>query len=102
MQRVNEFVFYELAIKLHSLVELADAPIKYSSCWYSFWNARKSIDDIYLQRPLNFTTQAALRLYQAISSVVPVNWDELMSTYKERTKEPEEPIAQWVITEIRE
>ncbi len=102
MQRVNEFVFYELAIKLHSLAELSDNPIKYSECWYQFWHARVSVDDIYRERPLNFTTQAALRLYKAISAIVPANWDDLMSTYTARTTDPEPVIGAWLITEVRE
>lgn len=61
MQRVNEFVFYELAVKVHSLAELPYDPIKYSTSWLMLWNARLSIDELYRQRVLNFTTQAALR-----------------------------------------
>ncbi len=102
MQRVNEFVFYELAIKVHSLAELAYEPIKYSASWLMFWNARLSIDEIYRQRPLNFTTQAALRLYRAITAIIPDNWDDLMATFPARTAEPEEPLGVWLIAEVRE
>jgi hypothetical protein len=102
MQRVNEFVFYELAIKVHSLAELPDAPTLYSNCWFQLWNARISVDEIYRPRPLNFTTQAALRLYKAISAVVPESWDDLMSTYSERIKDPEPVLGPWYITEVRE
>jgi hypothetical protein len=102
MQRVNEFVFYELAIKVHAMVDLPSTPIKYSDTWLMFWTARQSIDEIYNQRPLNFTAQAALRLYRAISSIVPDKWDDVMSTYGSRVADPEEPIGPWLITEVRE
>ena len=102
MQRVNEFVFYELAIKVHSMVELSSDPLKYSDTWLKFWTARQSINEIYNQRPLNFTTQAALRLYRAITAIVPEDWDELMTTYPAKTADPEPPIGPWLITEVRE
>ena len=102
MQRVNEFVFYELAIKVHSLAELINEPIKYSTYWYIFWQARLSLDEIYKQRSLNFTTPAAFRLYKAITAIIPVNWDELWAIYQTKTAEPEEPIGIWLVNEVRE
>ncbi|MHB1957594.1 MAG: hypothetical protein ACYCO5_01015 [Acidobacteriaceae bacterium] len=101
MQRVNEFVFYELAIKIHSLADLTDAPLKYSENWLLFWNARQSIDEIYNQRPLNFTTPAALRLYKAITDGVPQKWEDVMAKFP-RADDTEEPITPWSITEVRE
>src|SRR5258708_37989296 len=40
MQRVNEFVFYELAIKLHALAELPN-PLHVGYIWLRLWNARQ-------------------------------------------------------------
>jgi hypothetical protein len=102
MQRVNEFVFYELAIKVHSLAELTYDPIKYSTSWYMLWQARISLDEIYKQRSLNFTTPAALRLYNAISAIVPLSWDELTATLQTKIAEPEEPLGVWLVNEVRE
>jgi hypothetical protein len=78
MQRVNEFVFYELAIKVHQLTELENDS-KYSAMWYGLWQAREAIDEIYRQRPLNFTTPVALRLYNAISAVIPKEWADVVA-----------------------
>lgn len=103
MQRVNEFVFYELAIKVHSLVDLSFDPLKYSESWLLFWNARLSVDEIYNQRALNFTTPAALRLYNAISAIVPVKWEDLMASFPAKTEDgEEEPISSWLVAEVRE
>jgi hypothetical protein len=102
MQRVNEFVFYELAIKIHSMVDLPSEPLKYSDTWTKFWAARQSINEIYNQRPLNFTTQAALRLYRAITAIVPEDWDEMMNTFAAKTADPEPAISPWQINEVRE
>ena len=102
MQRVNEFVFYDLAIKVHSMVDLPNTPMKFGDSWWRFWEARHSIEEIYRQRPLNFTTQAALRLYQAINVIVPEKWEDLTVEFSSRTAEPEEPIAPWLIAEVRE
>jgi hypothetical protein len=101
MQRVNEFVFYELAIKVHAMTEMSFDSIKYSDCFLNLWNARESVNNIYRQRPLNFVTPVALRLYNAISAIVPTDWDLAIGAYP---KEPENevPIAPWMISEIRE
>lgn len=78
MQRVNEFVFYELALKVHRLTELQD-DLKYSEIWMDWSGARDALDEIYRQRPLNFTTPVAYRLYQAITTVVPKDWDDIFA-----------------------
>lgn len=101
MQRVNEFVFYELAIKVHAMTDLTFDPIKYSDYFLNFWHARQSVDEIYRQRPLHFVTPVALRLYNAISAIVPVDWDQAVAAYpKDVTSE--QPIPPWQISEIRE
>lgn len=73
MQRVNEFVFYELAIQVHKLTEVPNT-VKYSAIWWDWWQARSAVDEIYRQRPLNFTNPVAVRLYTAITNVVPTDW----------------------------
>jgi hypothetical protein len=101
MQRVNEFVFYELAIKVHAMTELTFEPIKYSDYFLNFWHARQSVDDIYRQRPLHFVTPVALRLYNAISAIVPTGWDQAIAAYP-KDLDNEQPIAPWQISEIRD
>lgn len=109
MQRVNEFVFYELAIKVHQLTELdPNSYPKYSQVWWSWSQARDAIDEIYRQRPLNFTTPVALRLYNAISVVVPKEWQDMVDKLPRRQEEPakqteDEPaIEYWAVSEIRD
>lgn len=101
MQRVNEFDFYELAIKVHSMADFGVEPVKLSEHWSELWNARQSVDQIYRQRPLNFTTPAALRLYRAITTIVPEKWDEFISKFP-KPGEAEEAIAPWLLAELRE
>lgn len=78
MQRVNEFVFYELAMKIHALTEV-DSPLKYGAVWLDWWHAREAVDEIYRQRSLNFTTPSAWRLYQAITAIVPKDWNQVIA-----------------------
>jgi len=101
MQRVNEFVFYELAIKVHAMTDLTFEPIKYSDYFLNFWHARQSVDEIYRQRPLHFVTPVALRFYNAISAIVPVDWEQAITAYP-KDLENEQPIQPWQISEIRE
>lgn len=102
MQRVNEFVFYELAVKVHALTAVVTDSFKYSENWSQLWDARESVDQLYNQRALNFTTPAALRLYHAISSVLPVKFDDVMGTWAEKTSEEADAILPYRVSEIRE
>jgi len=112
MQRVNEFVFYELAIKIHQLTDTPEA-VKYSNVWYRWWQAREAVDEIYRQRPLHFTTPVATRLYRAITTVVPEEWEKAIAKVKPAqtpaaqdqgasaaTEEPD--ISYWLAYEVRE
>lgn len=100
MQRVNEFVFYELAVKVHGLTEIPNS-IKYSDVWFDWAQSREALDEIYRQRALNFVTPVAWRLYQAINAVVPKDLnDQVAKLPAEDTVEAEIPINQTY--EIRE
>ncbi|MGD0417450.1 MAG: hypothetical protein ABSA80_18985 [Terriglobales bacterium] len=107
MQRVNEFVFYELAVQIHGLTELGDG-IRYSDVWWAWHTSRAALDEIYRQRPLNFTTNVALRLYNAITAVVPKEWDDMIAKLPRKPEDPElipeeEPaIFPWLVTAIVE
>lgn len=100
MERVNEFVFYELAIKIHQITTLSDS-VKYSEVWYSLWQARDALDEIYRQRPLNFTTPVAYRLYQALTAAVPKDWANAVGKLPQQGQ-PEEEIPVLQVWEIRE
>lgn len=102
MQRVNEFVFYELALKVHQLTELSEnRQYKYSEVWFTWSSARDALDEIYRQRPLNFTTPVARTLYQAITDVIPEKWEEIIS--KIPKQEDELPLNYWpTVYRIRE
>jgi hypothetical protein len=107
MQRVNEFVFYDLAVQIHHLTELADN-LKYSDVWWSWSTSRSALDEIYRQRPLNFTNSVALRLYNAITAVVPKEWKDMIAKLPRKPEDPdlipeeETIIAPWLVTEIVE
>jgi hypothetical protein len=104
VQRVNEFVFYELAVKIHAITEMTSESLRYNDCMLLLWHARGSVDEIYRQRPLNFTTPVALRLYNAIGAVVPQSWDQALEKYTSarKTGEAEALVSPWLISEIRE
>lgn len=100
MQRVNEFVFYELALKVHKLTEIPNE-VKYSLVWNDWAVARDGLDEIYRQRPLNFSTPVATKLYQKISEVIPTKFEDMIA--KLPAEGQDEPnIAQWTVYEIRE
>lgn len=105
MQRVNEFVFYELAVKVHSLTEIQNE-VTYSAVWWRWAAAREALDEIYRQRPLNFTTTVALRLYNAITAVVPKGWEEQIAKLP-RNVEGQPPVVEgilpyWQVSEVRD
>jgi hypothetical protein len=106
MLRVSEFVFYELAVKIHKLTELPDE-LKYSGIWYEWHQARLALDEIYKQRPLNFATPVAWRLYQAINAIVPETLNDMIGKLpapaqqgQEATEEEDIPV--WQINEVRD
>ena len=76
MQRVDEFVFYELATKLHKLTELTAKETDYRELIWVLSEARDALDSIYRARPLHFSAAAAQTLYGRISNSVPVNFEE--------------------------
>lgn len=113
MQRVNEFVFYELAIKIHRLTELPNnAGLKYSEIWWDWNESREAVNEIYRQRPLNFTSLSAVRLVNAISAVVPEKWEDMVAKLPltatapvlqtEAEQQEEQLIMPYLIFETRE
>jgi len=104
MQRVSEFVFYELAIKVHKLTEVVNQ-VKYSQVWAEWADARDALDEIYRQRPLNFTGPAAYKLYQLINGVVPQDFNAMIAKVPDPSspEEAAEPNLPWsTVTQIRE
>src|SRR5260370_33907827 len=104
MQRVNEFAFYELAIKLHRLTEITGLNnVKYTQIWSEWSDARDAIDEIYKQRPLNFTTTVALKLYNLISEVVPRELNDMIAKIPAPDPQTPEPnIPWWTVSNIRD
>jgi len=101
MLRVNEFHFYELAIKVHGLTELS-SPVRFSESWLQLWYARESVKEIHQQRALSFSVPAASRLYSAITSVVPETMEQVFAAWSERVKPENNEILAYWISEISE
>jgi hypothetical protein len=103
MQRVNEFLFYDLAVKIHALTEQPDE-LKYSQVWWRWSQARDGLSELFSQRPLNFTATAANKLRDAISEVIPDKFEDMfakMQTLKqEGQQEPDLPY--WNVYPVRE
>ena len=70
MQHINEFKFYELACAVHPLTVL-EGEVHLRDAWYSLFQARESLNQIFVERPLPITLDTATKLYQAILEVVP-------------------------------
>lgn len=104
MQRVNEFAFYELALKIHGLTEVDDSQsVKYSAIWLHWSNARDAVNEIYRQRPLNFTTPAANALYRAITEVVPEKWEDMIAKLPKHDEgASESDLPPWAVYRVKE
>ncbi|HLW52276.1 MAG TPA: hypothetical protein VKW06_05495 [Candidatus Angelobacter sp.] len=89
MQKVSEYKLYELAIAIHPLTDLA-APVMYKDVWISWYSARNVLSAIFQQRQLDFCLDAANKLFQAITAVVPQQWNDGAAKMKElkATTEP--------------
>jgi hypothetical protein len=98
MKRVNEFELYELAAKIHPLTTL-QVPMKFSKVWVDWWFARSALNTILTLRPLTVSTEAAKKLYGAISEVLPEKWDELVFPSDPST---EEDIRPWQVSAVME
>jgi hypothetical protein len=102
MQRVNEFVFYELAIKVHRLTEIPNM-VKYSQIWSEWSDARDALNEIYRQRPLSFTTPTATKLYRLITEIVPEELNDMIAKIPTGDAVKDEPdLPWWTINQIRE
>jgi len=102
MQRVNEFLFYELALKVHALATIPDGDYSYREHWLELFQTRSAVTDIGSQRSLHFSVPSASRLHNAISAIVPANLDELLETWDARTAAGADIQAGFLVSEIRE
>jgi hypothetical protein len=100
MQRVNEFSFYDLAVRIHTLTEIPDS-VKLSEIWLDWWQARDALDLILTLRPLSVSRGAAHKLVQAITAHVPKMWSE-MSAVLATDLTTEAPLQPWQIYPIKE
>lgn len=97
MQRVNEFSFYDLAVKVHPLTEVGE--VKLSDKWFEWFQARAELNGIFKLRPLGVSLAAATKLYEAITVFVPVSFDEAVASIPNRAEE--EPLLSWQTYAIR-
>ena len=75
VQKVNEFQLYELATHIHPLTWV-DNNSKYSVNWYTWYQAMKSLQDLFKQRSLEVCFSVADELYRAINEIVPASFDD--------------------------
>jgi hypothetical protein len=100
MQRVNEFTFYDLAMKIHPLVELS-TDVKFSGVWFAWWEARSALSTICQQRPLSVSVGAASKLYREITVFLPEKWDDVIAKFPADAS-AEESIALWRLRSLKE
>ncbi len=103
MQRVNEFNFFELGMKIHPLTDLPedDGSVKFSLFWYRWWEARTALDTICESRPFSVTLSAARKLRQTITEVVPESIKEVGAKFPSDLAQ-EESIHVWNVHQIRD
>lgn len=99
MQRVDEFVFYDLSTKLHRLTQLEAKETDYAELMWVLSEAREALDSIYKARPLHFSAPAASALYLRINSIVPVDLHEMVEKLQ---ADPPEKISWWDTTQIQQ
>jgi hypothetical protein len=87
MQRVSEFELYELATHIHKFTELPDEGLNYRGVWWDWFNARTALNQIFKQRSLEFSLQAATKLFQMITEVVPLEFDAAIAKYAKALEE---------------
>jgi hypothetical protein len=100
VQRVSEFSFYELASKIHPLVDMEE--VKLSEVWFQWYQARTELSSILDSRPLSVSVDAAGRLYTAITAFVPEKWEDAIAAVKPNPLAGAEvPLAAWQTYPIR-
>ena len=113
MERVNEFAFYDLAVRIHPLVGLSRREF-YSKCWFTLFQARSALQEVVSLRPLTVCLSAVNELADAINNIVPDDFDEAISKIPAQTTpllgeqnpqeppEPEKPLASYLIHRVKE
>ena len=100
MQRVNEFTFYDLATKIHSLTDVTE--VKITDVWFEWFQARLELDNILSLRPLSVSVGAARKLMEAITAFIPSKWEDAVQAVKvPKEGEEEIPLASWQTYAIR-
>jgi hypothetical protein len=99
VQRVSEYSFYELASKIHPLVNVEE--VKLSDVWFQWYQARTELSSILESRPLSVSVDAAGRLYNAITAFLPEKWEDAIAAVKPPLVGTEAPLASWQTYPIR-
>ena len=80
VQRVNGHQFYDLAVKVHPLVQL-DAESKMKDVFFALWHAREAILAVLAQVPLPVCTSSANKIVQGIDRLLPRKINEALESY---------------------
>lgn len=80
MQRVNGHQFYDLAVKVHPLVDLG-AEAKMKDVFFVLWAAREAILQILAQVPLPVCAASANKIVQGIDRLLPRKINEAAESY---------------------
>jgi hypothetical protein len=80
MQRVNGHSFYDLALKIHPLVDLTDQhPLK--GAFFILMEARQAILDLFSLIPLRVCVPVATGIAHNIDGVLPRDWREAIKVF---------------------
>jgi hypothetical protein len=96
--RVDEFIFYDLSVKVHGLTELEEKETPYNDLVWVLYSARGGLDQIFKSRPLHFSAQSAIDLYNRINSIIPMDFNEMVFKID---PEESEKISSWDVSRIK-
>lgn len=91
VKKVSEYHLYELAIAIHPLTDIPN-DAKFTDIWVVWSSARSALENLFQQRQLEFCYEAANKLYYAINSVVPVEWEDVAKKFPDKP-EDEQPLS---------
>jgi hypothetical protein len=81
MKRVNGHRFYELAVKVHPLVDVRPEQVL-KEFFFPLWEAREAILDLFQEMPLRICLAPAHKIIEAIDSILPREWKEAIKHFK--------------------
>lgn len=85
MQRLNGHWFYDLALKIHPLIDIQDEA-SFNESFFYLWEARDAILSIQAKIPLRACVPPANKVINAIDSLIPRQWADAFKLVTSKDK----------------